>query len=124
MRGGQNVRLRRRLEALQRAAAGGDRAAEGQARLLADWLDDEAATAAKRADDRVKVLAGAWVAAELAAGRTVALDDPSALLASLEAWLVRPGERDAVLGADGQGSEAFRRVLGLDSVTVSSKMEP
>lgn len=124
MRGGQNVRLRRRLEALQRAAAGGDRAAEGQARLLADWLDDEAATAAKRQDDRVKVLTGAWVAAELAAGRAVALDDPSALLASLEAWLVRPGERDAVLGADGQGSEAFRRVLGLDSVTVSSKMEP
>lgn len=124
MRGGQNVRLRRRLEALQRAAANGDRAAEGQARLLAAWLDDEAATAAKRQDDRVKVLTGAWVAAELAAGRAVALDDPSALLASLEAWLVRPGERDAVLGPDGQGSEAFRRVLGLDSVTVSSKMEP
>lgn len=124
MRGGQNVRLRRRLEALQRAAAGGDRAAEGQARLLAAWLDDEAATTAKRQDDRVKVLTGAWVAAELAAGRPVALDDPSALLAALSAWLVRPGERDAVLGADGQGSEAFRRVLGLDSVTVSSKMEP
>lgn len=124
MRGGQNVRLRRRLEALQRAAANGDRAAEGQARLLADWLDDETATAAKRQDDRVKVLTGAWVAAELAAGRPVALDDPSALLAALSAWLVRPGERDAVLGADGQGSEAFRRVLGLDSVTVSSKMEP
>lgn len=124
MRGGQNVRLRRRLEALQRAAAGGDRAAEGQARLLAAWLDDEAATAAKRADDRVKVLAGAYVASELAAGRQVALGNAGALLGALEAWLVRPGERDAVLGADGQGSEAFRRVLKLDSVTVSSKMEP
>lgn len=124
MRGGQNVRLRRRLEALQRAAAEGDRAAEGQARLLATWLDDEAATAAKRADDRVKVLAGAYVASELAAGRQVALGDAGALLGALEAWLVRPGERDAVLGADGQGSEAFRRVLELDSVTVSSKMEP
>lgn len=124
MRGGQNVRLRRRLEALQRAAAEGDRAAEGQARLLATWLDDEAATAAKRADDRVKVLAGAYVASELAAGRQVALGDAGALLGALEAWLVRPGERDAVLGADGQGSEAFRRVLGLDSVTVSYKMEP
>lgn len=115
MRGGQNVRLRRRLEALQRAAANGDRAAEGQARLLADWLDDEAATAAKRADDRVKVLTGAWLAAELAAGRPVALDDPGALLAALDGWLTRPGERDAVLGPDGQGSDAFRRVLGLSS---------
>ncbi len=112
MRGGQNVRLRRRLEALQRAAAGGDRAAEGQARLLADWLDDQAATAGKRQDDRVKVLTGAWVAAELAAGRAVALDDHSALLAALEAWLVRPAERLAVLGSDGTGSPAFRRVLG------------
>lgn len=115
MRGGQNVRLRRRLEALQRAAANGDRAAEGQARLLADWLDDEAATAAKRADDRVKVLTGAWLAAELAAGRPVALSDAGALLAALDGWLVRPAERLAVLGSDGTGSPALRRVLRLDS---------
>lgn len=112
MRGGQNVRLRRRLEALQRAAANGDRAAEGQARLLAAWLDDETAIKAKKQDDRCKVLIGAWLAAELAAGRPVALSDAGGLLAALDSWLMRSGERDAVLGADGQGSDAFRRVLG------------
>lgn len=113
MRGGQNVRLRRRLESLQRAAEAGNRQAEGEARLLTAWLDDEAASSAKRADDRCKVLIGAYVAGELAAGRSVALGDAGALLAALDAWLVRPAERLAVLG-DGHGSEAFRRVLRLN----------
>lgn len=113
MRGGQNARLRQRLRALQRAAEAGDRGAAGEARLLADWLDDQAATAAKRADDRVKVLAGAYVASELAAGRQVALGDAGALLVALDRWLVRPAERLAVLGSDGTGSPALRRVLGM-----------
>lgn len=112
MRGGQNARLRQRLRALNRAAEAGNRQAEGEARLLAAWLDDEAASAAKRADDRCKVLIGAYVASELAAGRPVAMGDAAALLAALDGWLVRPAERLAVLGSDGTGSPAFRRVLG------------
>ena len=111
MRGGQNVRLRRRLESLQRAAETGDRGAAGEARLLAAWLDDEDASAAKKADDRCKVLVGAYVAHELDAGRPVALGDRSALLAALDGWLVCPGERLAVLGDDGQGSAALRRII-------------
>lgn len=115
MRGGQNVRLRRRLEALQRAAADGDRAAEGQARLLATWLDGEDAISAKRADDRCKVLIGAYLASELAAGRSVALSDAAALLAALDGWLVRSGDRAAVLGRDRKGSPAFHRVTTAQS---------
>ena len=123
MRGGKNVRLRRRLQALQRAAEAGDRGAAGEARLLAAWLDDEAASSAKRADDRCKVLVGAYVASELAAGRRVALDDAGALLVALDGWLVRPAERLAVLGWDRQGSEAFRRVLGIEFVTNSDTLD-
>lgn len=112
MRGGEKVRLRQRLRALQKAAEAGDLGAAGEARLLEAWLDDDDAISAKRADDRVKVLIGAWVAAELKAGRRVVLDDPAALLSTLDGWLVRPMERIAVLGRDHQGSPAFRRVTG------------
>ncbi len=112
MRGGEKVRLRQRLKALKKAAEAGDRGAAGEARLLEAWLDDDDAISAKRADDRMKVLIGAWLAAELKAGRRIALDDPAALLIALEGWLVRPRERLAVLGSDGSGSPAFRRVIG------------
>ena len=108
-----SAKLRRRLQQLERAAETGSAGAAGEARLLRAYLDDEARAAEKKADDRVKVLVGAFVAGELAAGRRVALDDPSALLAALDGWLVRPAERRAVLGSDGTGSPAFRRVLGM-----------
>ena len=108
-----SAKLRRRLQQLERAAEAGSAGAAGEARLLRAYLDDEDQATRKRQDDRVKVLTGAWVAAELAAGRAVALDDPSALLAALDGWLVRPAERRAVLGSDGTGSPAFRRVLGM-----------
>ncbi len=99
------AKLRRRLAQLESAAEAGNSGAAGEARLLRAYLDDEARVAEKRADDRCKVLIGAFVASELAARRRVALDG----------WLVRPAERLALLGPDGQGSEAFRRVTGLDS---------
>jgi hypothetical protein len=119
MRGGQNVRLRQRLSSLQRAAEAGDRRAAGEAKLLAAWLNDEDTINAKRADDRCKVLVGAYVTSELAAGRPVALDDADAMLAALDGWLVRPRDRAAVLGNAGTGSPAFRRVLRLSSITGS-----
>lgn len=110
MQGGGNVRLRRRLESLQRASQGGNEGAAGEARLLADWLDDEEATRRKRQDDRVKVLVGAWIGTELSAGRSVALGGPTALLEALKGFLTREGECEAVLGA-GEGSAAFWRVM-------------
>ena len=108
---GEQVRLKRRLESLQKAAASGNEGAAGEARLLAAWLDDDEATRRKRADDRCKILAGALMGQWLASGRPVVLHDQRALLDALDAFLTRPGEREAVLG-DGTGSEAFRRVYG------------
>lgn len=109
------VRLEHRLKQLQQAAREGDHGAGNRAEALAVYLGKQADAEAKRADDRVKVLVGAFVAAELAAGRRVALDDAAELLAALGGWLVRPAERLAVLGPDGSGSDAFRRVLGSNS---------
>lgn len=110
-----SAKLRRRLQQLERAAETGSAGAAGEARLLRAYLNDEARAAEKKADDRVKVLVGAFVAAELAAGRPVALGDAAELRAALGGWLVRPAERLAVLGPDGTGSDALRRVLGMTS---------
>lgn len=109
---GEQLRLKRRLESLQKAEAAGNEGAAGEARLLAVWLDDEAKTTQKRADDRCKVIVGALVGAALISGRSVLLNDQRALIDALEAFLVRPTEREAILGADGTGSEAFHRVFG------------
>lgn len=116
MRGerGEQVKLRRRLESLQREAAGGNVGAAGEARLLESWLDDEEAIRHKRQDDRCKVLVGALVGQWMSTGRSVLLHDQNALLAALNVFLIRPAERDAVLGEDGTGSEAFQRVYGRD----------
>lgn len=109
---GEQVRLKRRLESLQKAAAAGNEGAEGEARLLTAWLDDDAAITRKRADDRCKLLVGALMGVAMLSGRSVVPTDRRALLEALDAFLVRPAEREAVLGADGTGSEAFRRVFG------------
>ncbi len=109
------VRLEHRLKQLQQAAREGDHGAANRAEALAVYLGKQADAEAKRADDRCKVLIGAFVSGELAAGRRVVLSDAAALLAALDAWLVRPAERLAVLGSDGTGSPALRRVLRLDS---------
>ena len=105
-------RLRRRLAELNREAATGDLGAANRAHALAIHLGRKADAEAKKEDDRIKVLLGAYVASELSAGRAVFLGDPDLLLFKLRRWLVRPAERLAVLGSDGTGSDAFRRVLG------------
>lgn len=107
MRGGKNVRLRRRLQALQRAAEAGDRGAAGEAQLLAAWLDDEAASNAKRADDHAKIIGGVWLAREVEAGRI----DPHDLLRDL-GELLQGSHRERIVGEDGKGSPAFWRVYG------------
>lgn len=114
MPGSGQVRLHKRLAALRKRAAAGDQAAAGQAALLARHLETVADGAEKKADDRCKVLVGAMVGQWLSTGRPVLLHDQLALLDALNDFLVRTAERDAVLGEDGTGSEAFHRVYGRD----------
>jgi len=59
---------------------------------------------AKKADDRVKVLVGAALL------NAHAKTPIPGLIDMLNAFLTRPAERLAVLGEDGKGSEAFRRL--------------
>jgi len=61
----------------------------------------------KKQDDRVKVLVGAAILEEVKAGRFQLVD----LLGVLDQFLARPAERQAVLGGDGQGSEALKRII-------------
>lgn len=72
---------------------------------------------AKKADDRVKVLVGAAMLSRVS-------NDPSRqneLLAMMNAFLSRPGERTAVLGDDGKGSDAFKRLIGGEQTPVSTQ---
>lgn len=105
-----SVVLEKRLRALQRRAAGGDRAAEGQALSLEQHLSLKAAGVSKREDDRVKVLVGAAVLFSLKQGHPLDLRDRAAVLALMDDFLQRPAERLAVLGEDGRGSEALHRL--------------
>lgn len=62
--------------------------------------------AIKKEDDRVKVLVGAAVLHQ----QTQKPGALPALLSLLDGFLVRPRERLAVLGEDGKGSEALKRL--------------
>ena len=119
MPGSGHVRLHKKLEALQKRAAAGDLAAAGQAELLARHLEALAEGSSKKEDDRVKVITGAWLGHEIASGRAVDVQTPRDLLNGLDSFLARPGERLAVLGEDGTGSPAFRRVFGPDHPPLS-----
>ena len=101
-----------RLAALDRLAEAGDEQAEGEARRLRHWMWEQEQVDQKRADDRMKVLTGAAVLELLKTGQQVSLPDHQALLELMGQFLIRPSEREAVLG-DGSGSEALRRCLGL-----------
>ena len=105
-----SVVLERRLRALQKLATGGDRAAAGQAQLLEQHLTLKAASSTKKEDDRVKVLVGAAVLFSLQQGHPLDLKDKAAVLALMDDFLSRPAERLAVLGEDGRGSDALRRL--------------
>ena len=60
----------------------------------------------KREDDRVKVLVGAMLLDQIKR-QDQGVDS---VLAQLSEFLVRPSERAAVLGEDGKGSAALRRL--------------
>ena len=62
---------------------------------------------ARKAEDRVKVLVGAAVLHQ----QTKSIEKNAALLSLLDGFLTRPTERLAVLGEDGQGSEAFKKLI-------------
>lgn len=64
----------------------------------------------KRADDRVKVLVGAAILERVKRGQFQLVD----LLGVMDGFLGRPTERQAVLGADGRGSEALHRIIASD----------
>lgn len=61
----------------------------------------------KKADDRVKVLVGAAILERVRRDQIQACD----LLQMLDEFLVRPTERAAVLGDDGQGSDTLKRLI-------------
>ena len=61
---------------------------------------------AKKAEDRVKVLVGAAVLHQ----QTQSTEKRAALLSLLDGFLTRPSERLAVLGEDGQGSKALKKL--------------
>jgi hypothetical protein len=60
----------------------------------------------KKEDDRVKVLVGAALLDQVKREG----DGYAELIALMDKFLARPGERTAVLGENGQGSEALRRL--------------
>ncbi len=91
MPGSGHVRLHKKLATLQKRADAGDQAAAGQAALLARHLESVDEGTSKKEDDRVKVIAGAWLGAEIASGRAVAVHTPHDLLRGLDSFLVRPG---------------------------------
>lgn len=107
-----SVVLEKRVRGLQRRAAGGDVAAAGQAQLLEQHLSLKAAGVSKREDDRVKVLVGAAVLHSTQQGHPPDLSGGrAAVLALMDNFLTRPQERLAVLGEDGRGSDALRRLF-------------
>ncbi|MNR61839.1 hypothetical protein D3C85_1836970 [compost metagenome] len=57
------------------------------------------------------MLVGAWLGYDLGDGSEIPRLDAWEVLRGMDGFLVRPDERLAILGADGQGSEAFWRVF-------------
>ena len=64
----------------------------------------------KKEDDRVKVLVGAALLDQLKRHGTIPACDLQGLLTLLDGFLTRQGERLAVLGEDGNGSQAMKRM--------------
>lgn len=67
---------------------------------------------AKKAEDRIKVLVGAAVLHQ----HKQSPEKQAGLLALLDSFLVRPGERLAVLGENGQGSDAFKSLISNNQI--------
>lgn len=84
----------------------------GRAKRLRDWIEAEEKKSLKREDDRVKILVGAAVLFAVQSGHPPDLSSGRvAVLDLMDDFLQRPAERLAVLGEDGQGSDALRRLF-------------
>ena len=77
----------------------------------------------KQEDDRVKVLHGAASAEHFKRNGSLPGGGLNDLLSLMDGFLTRQAERLAVLGKDGRGSEAFRRVFGIQGA-VAQEGEP
>lgn len=82
----------------------------GRAKRLRDWITGQEKKSLKREDDRVKILVGAAVLFSLQQGHSLDLASRAAVLDLMDSFLQRPQERFAVLGEDGRGSDALRRL--------------
>lgn len=67
----------------------------------------------KQEDDRVKILVGAAILDHHKRTGSLPGGELKDLLSLMDGFLTRQNERKAVLGADQQGSEALRRVIGI-----------
>jgi len=65
-----------------------------------------------KADNRVKILVGAAVLNNCKQGEIA----PSVLIQMMQRFLERPTERIAVLGDDGHGSEALKRLISSEGL--------
>lgn len=112
MVGSAHTKQQRELARYQKLAAAGVPGAAKQAEALQVWLDRQERDTLTRQDNRVKVLAGAWLGYDLGDDDAVIQRlSVAEVLQGLDEFLVRPGDRLAVLGEDGQGSAAFWRVF-------------
>ncbi len=107
------VHLLKRLHKLETESANGVPGSDNLAESLRRHLQAKAVNNHKREEDRVKVLIGACVCYGLTIGKPVDCTTARALLDALDSFLVRQGERDAVLGPKPplSGSEAFWRAI-------------
>lgn len=111
MVGSTHTKQRRELARYQKLAAAGVPGAAKQAEALQVWLVRQERDTRTRQDNRVKVLVGAWLGYDLGDGSEIPRLDAGEVLRGMEGFLIRPDERLAILGADGQGSEVFWRVF-------------
>lgn len=65
---------------------------------------------AKKEDNRVKILVGSSILNAIKNGHPITIEKPSQILSIMDDFLERPGDRSAVLGADGKGSAALKRL--------------
>ena len=76
-----------------------------------------------KADTKVKVLVGAAVLNSIKNGGNSELG-MAKLMTTLQSFLTRDRDREAVLGIDGKGSEAFKRLAQKEKPAEQEKAQP
>jgi ATPase subunit of ABC transporter with duplicated ATPase domains len=65
---------------------------------------------AKKEDNRVKILVGSAILNAIKNGLPIEIEKPNQILILMNNFLERPGDRTAILGKEGKGSEALKRL--------------